>query len=104
MVQGELVASVTVTGAPGVGLRLWAQPRREDGRHLRLLFLNEAAEAEREAEVGEHGGVVEGRVQRLELDCVGRLRLGLFLTPAKRLKKKSFRMKLFKAISLLTRC
>ncbi len=98
------MASVTVTGTSGVRLRLWAQPRREDGRHLRLLFLNEAAEAEREAEVGEHGGVVEGRVQRLELDCVGRLRLGLFLTAAKRLKKKSFRMKLFNAISLLTKC
>ena len=96
------MSSVTVTGAPG--LRLWAQPRREYGRHLRLLFLNEAAEAKGEAEVWEHGGVVEGRVQRLELDCVGRLRLGLLLTAAKKLEKKSFRMKLFNEISLLTRC
>ena len=98
------MSSVTVTGAPGVRLRLWAQPRRKYGRHLRLLFLNEAAEAKGEAEVWEHGGVVEGRVQRLELDCVGRLRLGLLLTAAKKLEKKSFRMKLFNEISLLTRC
>ena len=83
MVQGELVTSVTL----GVGLRLGAQSRREDGSHLRLLLLNEAAEAEGKAEVGEHGGVVQGRVQGLELDCVGRLRLGLglFLTSAKRI-------------------
>ena len=86
MIQGELVASVTVGVGVGVGLRLGAESGREDGRHLRLLLLNEAAEAEGEAEVGEHGGVVQGRVQGLELDCVGRLRLGLglLLSSAKR--------------------
>ena len=53
----------------------------EDGRHLRLLLLDEAAEGEGKAEVREHGGVVEGRggrrvVQRLELHGVGGLGLG----------------------------
>ena len=80
VVQGELVASVT----PGVGLGLGAQPRGEDGRHLRLLLLDEAAEAEGEAEVGEHGGVVQGRVKRLELDCVGWPGLWLLLTTTRK--------------------
>ena len=65
VVQGELGVVVL--------LLLGRQPRRQDGRHLRLLLLDEAAEAEGEAEVREGGRVVEGRVERLELDCVGRL-------------------------------
>ena len=39
----------------------------------------EAAEAEGKAEVGEHGGVVQGRVKRLKLDCVCGLGLRLSL-------------------------
>ena len=83
VVQGELVAAMASV-TPGVGLGLGAQPRREDSRHLRLLLLDEAAEAEGEAEVGEHGGIVQGRVQRLELDCVGWPWLRLLLTTARR--------------------
>ena len=83
VIQGELMASVA-SMTPSVGLGLGAQPRSEDCRHLGLLLLNEAAEAEGEAEVGEHGGIVQGRVQRLKLDCVGRSGLWLLFTAARK--------------------
>ena len=63
-----------VQGQLGVVLLLLGrQSGRQDGRHLSLLLLDEAAEREGEAEVGEGRRVVEGGVERLELDCVGRL-------------------------------
>ena len=52
----------------------------------RLIGLDEAAEAEREAEVWEDCGVVQGRGQRLELDCMSRLGLGLLLSSAEIIK------------------
>ena len=82
VVQGELGVVVL--------LLLGGEAGRQDGRHLRLLLLDEAAEAEGEAEVWEGGRVVEGRVERLELDCVGRLGplagalLGQVLSPAEK--------------------
>ena len=73
VIQGQLGVSVLL-------VLLGRQPRRQDGRHLRLLLLDEAAEREGEAEVREGCRVVEGGMERLELDGVGRLgRLALLL-------------------------
>ena len=73
VVQGELGVVVL--------LLLGGEAGRQDGRHLRLLLLDEAAEREGEAEVREGCRVVEGGVERLELDGVGRLgRLALLLS------------------------
>ena len=65
VVQGELGVLLL--------LLLGGQSGGEDGGHLRLLLLYEPAEGEGEAEVWEGGRVVEGGVERLELDCVGGL-------------------------------
>ena len=66
VVQGQLGVVVLL-------VLLGRQAGRQDGRHLRLLLLDEAAEAEGEAEVWEGCRVVEGGVEGLELDCVGGL-------------------------------
>ena len=63
VVQGELGVLLL--------LLLGGQSRGEDGGHLRLLLLYEPTEGEGKAEVWEGGRVVEGGVERLELDCVG---------------------------------
>ena len=64
VVQGELGVVLVLL------VLLGRQPGRQDGRHLRLLLLDEAAEGEGETEVREGGRVVEGGVEGLELDCV----------------------------------
>ena len=79
VVQGQLGVVVL--------LLLRREAGGQDGRHLSLLLLDEAAEREGEAEVWEGGRIVEGGVERLELDCVGGLGrlaglLGQVLSPA----------------------